>query len=221
MKKAIVSLANDKGNYRLSLARLEESLKGRFDGDFFGFTGEHMVGAPPHEENPYAFKVYAIDMVRQMGYDYILWLDSSVYAIKDVQPVFDIIARDGYLMQDSGHVVGHWCNDGTLEYFRLSREMAMSKPMYGNAGMLGLDFTTALSFGDKKKPYSWFMIWKQTMERGFFKGSWGNHRHDMTCGSIIANELGMKYIPGDQILQYAGPDDPVNNETIIFKAQGM
>ena len=43
----------------------------------------------------------------------------------------------------------------------------------------------------------------------------------MTCGSIIANQLGMKYHSGNTILQYAAPEDEPINETIVFKAQGI
>lgn len=212
--KAIVSLANNKGNYIKGLARLAESLKDNFDGDFFGYTSEKQVGAPKHSENPYAFKVYAIDEVQAMGYTQILWLDSSVYAIANVQPVFDVIEKEGYIMQEAGHMVGSWCNDETLDYFDLARCDAMKMPMYGNAGMLGLNFDIPIAD-------SFFEHWHNAMHAGMFKGDWSNHRHDMTCGSIIANRLGMKYKKGDEWLQYAGIYDKVANDTIIFKAQGL
>ncbi len=214
MKNAIVSFANEHGNYLKGLERLGDSLKGKFDGDFFGFEGEESIGAPRHEDDPYAFKVYAIDKLLAMGYTKILWLDSSVYAVCNVQQVFDEIAANGYIMQDAGHMVGNWCNDSTLEYFGITRRLAMGMPMYGNAGMLGLDMEndTARDF---------FERWKQSMLSGCFKGSWLNHRHDMSCGSIIANMLGMQYVRGDEWLQYGGEDDAALNETIVFKAQGM
>src|SRR4051812_44561198 len=100
--KAIVSFANENGNYLRAMDRLKASLEGRFDGEFFGFVNESSVDAPPHHENPYAFKLYAIDKVRKMGYNQILYLDSSCYAIENLQPIFDIIERKGYFMQEAG-----------------------------------------------------------------------------------------------------------------------
>lgn len=212
--KAIVTLANNKGNYRQGLARLSDSLRNNFDGDFFGYTDEKQVGAPKHSENMYAFKIYAIDAVRAMGYTQILWLDSSVYAVANVQPVFDVIEQEGYIMQEAGHYVGDWCNERTLRYFGITREEANKMLMYGNAGFLGLNFDNDLAA-------EFFKGWKIAMEDGQFIGDWSDHRHDMTCGSIIANDLGMKYKKGDEWLQYAGIYDKIANDTIIFKAAGL
>lgn len=214
MKRAIVSLGNSTGNYMIALQRLSASLQGKWDGGFFAFTSEEQVGAPPHRDNPYAFKIYAIDAVRRKGYDQILWVDASVYAIRPVQPVFDLIDRDGYVMQEAGWLVGQWCNDKALMYFNVTRGEAMKMPMYGNAGLLGLDFRKEISV-------AFFSRWKSAMLNGIFRGSWSDHRHDMSCGSIIANQLGMKYQAGDQLLQYASPEAPVLNQSIVFKAQGL
>lgn len=214
MKPAIVSFANERGNYITSLKRLEDSLQGNFDGDFFGFIGEDSVGAPPHVENPYSFKIYAIDRVKRMGYKNILWLDSSVVVRKPLQPVFDMIAHKGYLMQEAGAYVGAWTNDEALKAFGITREEANAMPMYGNAGLLGLNFWS-------RQAIDFFSRWKWAMEKGLFIGSWDNHRHDMSCGSIIANQMGLTYAKGDEILQYSAPDAPLINETIYFSAQGM
>jgi len=55
---------------------------------------------------------------------------------------------------------------------------------------------------------------------GQFIGSWQDHRHDMTCGSIIANKLGMKYVGGEDWLHYA-PVDQQPKEGVIFHASGL
>ena len=90
----------------------------------------------------------------------------------------------------------------------------VTNKMYGNAGFLGLDFETGIA-------NHFFLEWNAAMMNGAFRGDWSDHRHDMTCGSIIANRLGMKFQSGNELLEYAGPDDPVKNNTIIFKAQGI
>lgn len=196
------------------LARLGESLREHFEGDFLGFIGESSVGAPLHTENPYAFKVFAIARAIELGYTEILWLDTSVVAVANLEPVFKEIAENGYIMQEAGWMVGRWCNDFTLEYFGTNRETAMQMPMYGNAGLLGLNFNSQIAC-------SFFKRWVESMENNCFKGSWDNHRHDMSAGSIIANKLGMKYKKGDELLEYAAPGSKPKNNTIIFQAEGM
>jgi hypothetical protein len=77
-------------------------------------------------------------------------------------------------------------------------------------------------------------MWEQSMNAGCFKGAWNNgnlsesederckgHRHDMTCGSIIANKLGMVYQSGNEILQYKEQKEPAMNDTIIFGGHGI
>jgi len=227
MKKCIISFANSRGNYVKSLARLSESLRNNFDGDFLAFVGEQSIGAPLHSENPYAFKIYAWYEAIRQGYTHILWLDSSCFAIKNTKPIFDKIDQQGYIMQEAGHLAGTWTNDNALTYFGISRDQAMTMPCYGNAGFLGLKI-------NEPWPNHFFTTWAHSMDAGMFKGNWTNedhsqspderckgHRHDMSCGSIIANDLGMKYESGQSWLQYGGVFDEVLNDSIIIKAQGL
>lgn len=127
MKKAVVSFADGAGDYRKKLQRLEQSLKGNFDGDFLGFTDYKQMGSPKHSEIPYAFKPYAIQKAIDLGYDQILWCDSPIVAKQSIQPVFDHIAKHGYLFFDNiGHSLGTWCNDRTLKHFGIDREDSFS-----------------------------------------------------------------------------------------------
>lgn len=228
-KKAIVSFANSKQNYVKGLARLNESLRCNFDGDFIGFIGENSVGAPLHTENPYAFKLYCIEKAVEAGYTQILWLDSSCFAIKNVQPIFDEIEKDGFIFQDSGHWLGTWTNDQTLDYFGMTRDEAMEVRMIGNAGFLGLDF-------EQELPQEFFGKWWKAMSSGYFKGAWHNndktesqdercrgHRHDMSASSAIVRNMGLTPLMkhGEEWLQYAGLFDKTLNDTIILKAQGL
>lgn len=228
-KKCIVSFANERSNYLKGLARLGESLRNNFDGDFLAFVGEASCGAPAHEENPYAFKIYCIQRAIEAGYEQILWLDSSCFAVAPVQPVFDEIEKDGFIFQDSGHWLGNWANDQTLAYFGLNRDEAMNMRMIGNAGFLGLNARPS-------KPMFFFQQWKQAMLDGMFKGAWNNNektesqdercfgaRHDMGCSSALVHQLGLAHLmkSDEEWLQYAGPYDKILNDTIIFKAQGI
>lgn len=224
--KVILNLAT--GNYIVGQDRLRSTLSGYYDGDILFFTEESQFGSPTHKENPYAFKTYAFQHALNLGYKKILWLDASIYAIKDISPIWDIIERDGYIMQEAGWYCGQWSNDKSLDYFGLSRDEAMTMPMYGNAGLLGLDL-------NKELPKIFLERWHKASMDGIFKGEWNNnsntesndirclgHRHDMSVGSIIANLLGMKYIRSSEIMQYgSAPFEPSMNDSICLKAYGI
>jgi hypothetical protein len=227
-KNCIISFANHKGAYVDRLARLSNSLRDNFDGDFLSWIGEESLGAEKHEENPYNFKVHAFRKAVERGYKKILWLDSSVFAVGNVQKIFDDIESTGFAFQDAGHYIGNYSTDKQLEYFGLTRDAAMEMKCIGNAGLLGLDF-------DKMMPSNFFSKWATAMEKGLFKGSWTNEgnteslddrckgsRHDLSCSSIIVNQMGIFHLtyPGDEILQYGGIFSPNINSSIILKAQG-
>lgn len=224
-ERIIITLATE--SYSNSRKRFDSTLHLYSDDKIQIWTNEKQVGSPLHQSNPYAFKIYCFREALKMGYRKILWLDSSVYAIKNIQPIWDIIETDGYIMQYAGQFAGTWANDKCLSYFNITRDEAMLMEMYGNAGLLGLDFNFEIS-------NSFFEEWEKSMLAGAFIGNWNNknksesedvrclgHRHDMVCGSIIANKLKMKYQKGNEILQYGSPSDKILNDTIILKAQGI
>ncbi len=231
-KQCVVSFANSKGKYIQNLSRLGESLSNftnpNFDGDFLGFIGEASCGAQPHEIVPYGFKIHAIQRAIDAGYKQILWLDSSCFAIKNLQPIFDKITETGFAFQDAGHWLGEWANDHTLQYFWINRDGAMEMRMIGNAGLLGLNF-------DNPDARVFFDKWRQSMVAGCFTGAWSNNehtesqdercrgaRHDMSASSAIVHNMGLFHLAygGEEVLQYAGIYDEVLNDTIILKAQG-
>jgi len=227
-KNCIISFANSKNKYIQNLSRLGESLRNNFSYDFLGFIGEKSLGAPLHSEVPYGFKIYAFKKALEAGFKNILYLDSSCFAIKNVDCCFDEIEDIGIICQLAGHYVGTWTNDFTLKYWGLKRDETMEMQMIGNAGMLGINFESQIG----KK---FFSLWEKSMSEGCFNGKWVNtdnsesederckgHRHDMSNSSIIINQMGIIHIAkgGEEYLQYAGIFDETLNDTIIFKAQG-
>lgn len=51
---------------------------------------------------PYAWKIAFFHEAKNLGYKQILWLDSSMHPLKDLEAVFAKIDCDGYLSLDSG-----------------------------------------------------------------------------------------------------------------------
>lgn len=229
MSQVLVTFANSKNNYVKGVSRLVDSLKYNWENKpIMAFIGENtLLGCPLHTVEPYAFKIFAIQAARDAGHSQVLWLDASCFAIQNIQPIFDHINEHGYIMQDAGHWIGQWSSDIVLEYFGMNRDEAMTKRMYGNAGFLGLNF-------DNPVACQFFDEWRKSMEAGMFRGAWDNDkktesqderctgsRHDMSCGSIIANRMGMELQPSDKWMQYGGPYDKRLNNEIYIMAQGL
>lgn len=201
MKKCILNFATRANpGYIRGQRRLVRSLKDhKFKGDVITWTSENQFGSPPHRNVPYAFKPFALDWARKSGYDAALWLDASFYAVKPIEPVFDAILSEGHLMQKDGNRIGSWTHDKCLKKYGLTRDKAMKMNLY-TAGCTGLNFSNDTSL-------KYLSMWKEATEDGeSFIGAWKNnaqqlskdsrcvgHRHDMSVGSIIAHQLGMKF----------------------------
>lgn len=213
MNPVIINLAT--GYYLKGQERLKQSIQ-RYSPKIpvMSWQNEFQInGCPKHSVNPYAFKPYAFIQAMSKDYDVVFWMDASCYLIKDIQPILDIVERDGYFMHEAGHWAGTWSNDNSLSYFGLTREEAMKIPMF-TAGCFGLNLKSEIGL-------KFLSQWLDAANSGAFKGSWTDHRHDLTCGSIIANRLEMKFQFGQDYLQYGAPETPVNNETVTIKLQGI
>ena len=224
MKHCIVNFSDYK--FKAGQDRLRESLiQQGYQGDVILFNDFNQVGSKVHLEVPYQFKVYAIQKVREMGYDIVLYCDASLYAIREVMPVINHIIEKGYLMEYCGFSAGQFSTDLCLNDFNLTRNEAMSIPLH-SAGFTGLNFQNELAtkFFDK-----WFQSAKEEIT---FKGDWNNnskqcsqderclgHRHDQTTASIIAHQLEMERT-NPHFMQYAY-DGVVVQPNTIFNCRGV
>jgi hypothetical protein len=218
-KKVIVNLVSDVPRYIAGQHRLAESLypflSESADFDFHFFRGESSVESPNHHENPYAFKIYAIEKMRSLGYNSVFWADASVVFVKKPTPLFERMETTGFFFEEAGHLAGSWCQQSTLDYFRISREEAMKIPLF-SAGLSGFDFRNPTT-------QDFFEKWKQSMLDGQFIGSWSDHRHDMTCGSIIAYQMGLTSVfsPGGEFFAYIGQGYLQPRQTVIGHLIGI
>jgi len=209
--------------YAQGQRRLRKSLKTHgFTGDLLAWNSEGQFDSPKHQHVPYGFKPFALEWARKEGYDAALWLDASFYAVKPIGPVFDIIFKDGHLMQRDGNRIGSWTHDKCLEKYGLTRDEAMGMSLY-TAGCTGLDFSNETSL-------EYLRLWLDAAKDGVsFIGDWKNkggkmsadkrcagHRHDMSAGSIIAHQLGMKFQKAWSVFTY-GPQKAYPNVYMICK----
>jgi hypothetical protein len=211
LKRCIISLADGANKaYKNGHARLIGACQKHFSGKLILINDYNKIGSPSHEQNPYAFKIYCIEYAYSLGYDTVLYLDSSLYPIKNCDAVFDYIEANGHLMQEAGHWWRTWTNNAAKEYFKPTDEELEKQTLY-SAGFTGLSFKN-------ERSVQFFNQWKQSMLDGIFKGVWQKkhrasdftncpgaegHRHDMTCASIIATRLGMKF-ETDLYMAYIG-----------------
>lgn len=205
--------------------RLYESLEERSENATRLFWTEELPpGCPSHEDAPYAFKPYAFQRARELGFDQAVWLDASVWLHS--RPLDDIWARideDSWYLEPDGNMVGEWISDSALDALHLSRDEAMGMPLI-EGKLIGLDFRnpTARAF---------LTAWTELADLGAFKGRWDNltgsessdprcrgHRHDIACGSPLAHRMGMRLQPYKRV-GFPGNGEP--GDEIVALAQGL
>ena len=170
------------------------------------------INSPSHSVSPYQFKIHAIEAAREFD-PIVLWCDSSLWRVGDLKKIEAVIGKYGYFMEEAGHWVRDWCKLETKKYFKLTDKELETFNMF-SAGLLGLDFDNPIS-------NVWFNEWKQSALDGHFRGPWDTHRHDMTCGSIIAQRMGLTYQRGGSHMAYIGNGYSKPEKDVVFYLQGL
>jgi hypothetical protein len=189
-------------DFRPGIRRLESNLTANgYEGDFAFWDDEYPKGCPPHREIPYAFKPFCFLEVASQGYEVVLWLDAGLDVISSIEPLFQCIEHDGYIIFAENHSVGEYCKDDALATLGITREESFAMPCC-RAGALGLDLRNARSREFLQK---WQVL---AMDGITFPGPrWSGvrgfpatastdprvkgHRHDQTAASVLALRLGM------------------------------
>jgi hypothetical protein len=216
------------GSYYTGQARLVKSLQDvGYTGDKIFWRDQYPPGSPTHQQVPYAFKIYALLEARRQGYEVVLWLDASIWAIKNIEPVFRHIEERGHLFEVAGQWLGWYVTDAFLAKNGLSRDAAMTIPMF-TAGFTGLDLRQpkAIEFLEK---------WRGMSQDGVsFLGPWNNHdcacsqdprckghRHDMSAASLLAHRMGMELQPCPTFLVYSAYLTGPPPESVCFYCRGI
>ena len=201
MKRAIVDVAT--GRYLPYQARLFKRLAELGTDATPCFYSLMPHGCPPHHEKPYAFKAYALmAAVSLCNPDLILWVDSVIYPVKELDLLWEKIEHEGYWIALNGWTNYQWtCDAAYADLFKgwkieEAREVNRKIP-HVVATAFGLNLRTHVG----KEFLSEYFRLAQT---NAFCGPWKNengscgpedvlgHRHDQTAASLIAWRLGMK-----------------------------
>lgn len=184
----------------------------------FFFRDELPPFSPTHAENPYMFKIFAIEYAAHRGATSVLWMDSSTVILQPLEPLWELIEKQGYwFSRNYDYTNGQFCSDEALSIMGTTREAAFKVP-HCVAGCFGLDM--------RSKVATVFMAaWKDWAQQGAFKGDRGNlsgdgdprvyqgHRNDQAVASQIIADLGMTMTePPDYFAEQGAPQ---NERTIL------
>lgn len=195
-KVAFISYAD--GSYERLHASFKKSVLLNYPkADVLCFNKFSDIGSPTHAESPYAFKIYAIERARDLGYEVVIWCDSCQRLVNSPVEFIQTIEKVGVYLQRDGWATGQWANDKALEYFGVTRDEAM-KITAVYACIIGFDFRHPITTEFLKQ-------WKEASKNGIFFGKWKNtdktesqddrclgHRHDQTSAELIANKMGIE-----------------------------
>ena len=189
---------------------------------YSGFPNDVFV-----KSNPYNIKASAIFEAskRTIGgfKESFLWADCSVWAIKDISPIFDIIERDGHYLLSSGYNAAQTCSDKCLDYFGFTRDEAEKIPD-SSTMVFGLDLNTKIG-------EDFFIKFIRASYDGVFNGSREHdnqsqdprflfHRQDQSAATCIAHKLGMKLHSFGEHVAY-DQDGVTPPESVVMLARGM
>lgn len=217
-KDVILSFATKgRENYNGMLLRLIDSCIEHWKGDLLIYSPDHELseyrgvtihkGWPDpvgiksytHAEMPYQFKTALIQKAIELGYQRIIWLDSSMQLKKDLTPLFE--CKTGITtFENLGHPTWKYLSDkaafllfGRQDYIEYLKNIPQ---IWGGAFALDLNKATATGFWSDLKEYSTNGSFK---ESGSERTGFIAHRHDQSVMSVLVHTLS-NMLPYGQIL---------------------
>lgn len=213
--REVVSVAT--GDFVKNVDRLRQSLKG----EIVICWKDTLPSGPSHERAPYGFKISAIESSTA---DLVLWCDSSIIAIDTLNPLWDLIAKQGYwFSRNYGWNNAQFTNDQALRIMGVTRDQAREIPQVV-AGCFGLNMRMPIA-------REFLAQWKDLRDAGAFAGDRGDlsgtqpdargfygHRNDQSCASHVCWKLGMTLT--DPPKWFAEEGHPITDETYLTVARG-
>lgn len=212
--------------YSAGIDRLERSLiHNGYAGDLLLYRNELPPDCPPHEHNPYAFKIYAFREAFRRGYKIVCWLDSSFWNIKNCMPIFDIISDKGNFAFRSGYTCAQTCPDNLLAAVGISRDEAQEIPETAT-GIVGINI-------DNPEGQMVFQYWSDFCDAGLFKNSRTHNpnessdkrylhgRQDQSAYSMALYKAGVSFLYEDYVAYYNGGNPGYNQEKCMFFIGGL
>lgn len=217
MKDVICSFASKgREDYRKMLLRLIDSAKEHWNGDMLIYSPDHELseyrgfkihkGWPqpkgiksyPHAEMPYQFKTAMIQQALEMGYERIIWLDSSMIIKKDLTPLFDHWTGLTFF-HNLGHDLYKYISDDAIRKLYVSEHSLVNIPqVWGGAFVMNF-------MENQSNPRYVFERIKEYSLNGSFRNGTSTrngfiaHRHDQAVMSVIVHGIA-RLLPYGNIL---------------------
>ncbi len=141
-KRCVINVAFATG-YPVGQARLVESLREiGYSGALMTWTDVVPDGSPWENTVPRGFKVYAFEQAKRAGYDLVLWLDASLWAVRPLDRIFELAQERGCYVYAFRRLIDPGTEDLYRVKFGIPREKASSIALV-LGGIWGIDFCNA------------------------------------------------------------------------------
>lgn len=213
MKDVIVSFCS-KGRepYGQYMLRLIDSVKQHWPGDMLVYSPDHHLseykgvtihkGWPQpkglknytHSEMPYQFKTSMIQLALEMGYERIIWLDSSMQLKKDLTPLFG----DMTFFHNLGHPTHKYLSDEAQRLLGIGEyDLIGLDQVWGGAFALDFTWPSTKVFFERLCEFS---INGSFKDGGSKRSEFVAHRHDQSVMSVLLIPFAHKLLPYGNIL---------------------
>lgn len=168
------------------------------------WTEELPDHCPPHQERPYAFKAFAMEAARDLGYTLLVWLDASMVLRKRIDPILDYARGHGAWFSRNGYRNSEWTNLARLADLQVTaEENHQIEHVVGGAFAVDLTHPKGLAF------YNAYLNLARNTQA--FVGPWVGgigvqHRHDQTASSVLCHKLEIPITNPPEYFAYAGSE---------------
>jgi len=143
MSRAMVNCAVEGGRYPAMQAKVLSGAR-EFGGADELLFGGYPPNCPSHQDQQYAFKVWALEEAVKKGHKRIIWIDCRCRPVKSFDPIWDVIESTGaYCSKQGDSTLAQWCSDAALELFGIDREQAASIPLL-KGGVFGFNLDSQI-----------------------------------------------------------------------------
>lgn len=139
----------------------------------------------PHSVTPYQFKFGLIDHAREMGYDKIIWLDSSITLAKCPLKLLEQSNKGVMCFHNLGFETKDYISANCLSILSHKGYLSSNNPPQIWGGCIGFDFT-------REGVKDIFDSIVDLSQKGCFdNSSFKNHRHDQVTMSVLFHYFGV------------------------------
>lgn len=215
MKDVIVSFATKgRENYTGMLLRLIDSCIQHWKGDLLIYSPDHELNeykgvtihkkwpdpvgikSYTHAEMPYQFKTALIQKAIELGYERIIWLDSSMQLKREIGSLLDLPMC---FFHNLGHPTNKYLSDDAKNLLMVTEEEIMrNEQIWGGCFFLNFTKQATVNFFNELKEFSINGSFKNgnSVRNGFV-----SHRHDQSVMSMLLRNYKEAFImPYGQIL---------------------